>query len=837
MPFCFYETPGGCKFADCPFCSFTGKRVSAKKFSMKKIFIVLIVSQLSPSLFAQTITIRDKTTLQPLAGVSLSAPALTVQTGSDGKADASVFRGIPEINLQLVGYQMVVLVTSVLEKGDTEVLLVEKINELQEVVVSANRFEEKRQNILPQIEIIKAKDIAFQNQPTSAEMLQNTGNVFVQKSQMGGGSPVLRGFEANKVLLVVDGVRMNNAIYRGGHLQNVITVDGNMLERTEIIFGPGSVLYGSDALGGVMHFYTRNPVFSNSPTQLTFKANAFARYASAYNEKTEHFDFSAGSANISYIAGFTFSDFGDLKQGKNRNDFIGELGKRNFYPERIGSQDVMTVNDKPEIQKFTGYRQWDFFNKLVIRPSNIVSHTLNLQSSNSTNVPRYDRLSETDNQGKLKTAEWYYGPQKRLFGSYCLLLGNQNPFYDQARLTLAYQNIEESRHNRDFGSNNLDHRIEKVDVYTANLDVEKRVGKQEFRYGGEAAFNRVNSTANRENILNKSTISWKTRYPDGGNRMNSLGLYATATQEIFPRLHVSYGIRYSYVYLNSLFRDKQFFPFPFDEVTQKNSSLTGSLGWVWTPSDVWRLSFNLASGFRAANVDDVTKVFDPPAGTLLVPNPDLKPEKTRNIDLNISRTFNRSITLSLTGFYTSYTDAIITLPFTFNGQASVMYDGSAKKVVASQNAQKAYVYGFNANLLADVNENLAFSGTFNYTYARIRGTDSSPETPLDHIPPTYGKISAMYKQQQFKGEFFMLYSDSKRLQDYSLSGEDNIQYAFADRGLPGWYTLNLRTLWQVNKFVQLQAAVENITDRNYRLFASGISAPGRNFVITLRGSI
>ena len=93
-------------------------------------------------------------------------------------------------------------------------------------------------------------------------MLAQTGEVFVQKSQMGGGSPVIRGFEANKVLIVVDGVRLNNAIYRSGHLQNVITLEPSELESAEIVFGPGSVIYGSDALGGVMDFHTREPRFA-----------------------------------------------------------------------------------------------------------------------------------------------------------------------------------------------------------------------------------------------------------------------------------------------------------------------------------------------------------------------------------------------------------------------------------------------------------------------------------------------------------------------------------------------------------------------------------------------
>ena len=95
---------------------------------------------------------------------------------------------------------------------------------------------------------------------------------------------MIRGFSANSVLIVVDGVRMNNAIYRGGNLQNVISIDPLSLENTEVLFGPGSVMYGSDALGGVMQFRTKTPGFiSDESPQL--EATSVLRYSSAANQK------------------------------------------------------------------------------------------------------------------------------------------------------------------------------------------------------------------------------------------------------------------------------------------------------------------------------------------------------------------------------------------------------------------------------------------------------------------------------------------------------------------------------------------------------------------------
>src|SRR5687767_2135635 len=171
---------------------------------------------------------------------------------------------------------------------------------LGEVVISANKFAERKRNVNQKIDVISSQQIAKTNAQNTGDLLINTGNIFVQKSQQGGSSPVLRGFEASRVLLVVDGIRMNNAIYRAGHLQNVITIDQNMLERVEVLYGPASTLYGSDALGGVVHFRSKQPKLSTTD-QLLATGVAFARFSSANNEKTIHSDVSIGGRKFAWL--------------------------------------------------------------------------------------------------------------------------------------------------------------------------------------------------------------------------------------------------------------------------------------------------------------------------------------------------------------------------------------------------------------------------------------------------------------------------------------------------------------------------------------------------------
>ncbi|MCD6091663.1 MAG: TonB-dependent receptor plug domain-containing protein, partial [Bacteroidales bacterium] len=274
---------------------------------MKKNIILLFLSiSCTWVSFAQTIKITDNTTMQALANVAIFSisPKAAVITNWDGEADLSLFKQADSIQMTHLSYNTKIFSYAELAALNFKVALIEKSFSLDELVVSASRFEEKLQDVAQPIQVIKSKELAFVNQQSSANVLENSGNIMVQKSQLGGGSPVIRGFETNKVLIVVDGVRMNNAIYRGGHLQNVITLDNSMMEKMEIVFGPGSVVYGSDALGGVIHFYSKNPVLSETDATLV-KANAFTRYSSVVNEKTGHVDFSIAGKKFGSLTSIT----------------------------------------------------------------------------------------------------------------------------------------------------------------------------------------------------------------------------------------------------------------------------------------------------------------------------------------------------------------------------------------------------------------------------------------------------------------------------------------------------------------------------------------------------
>ncbi|MDF7813185.1 TonB-dependent receptor [Hymenobacter sp. YC55] len=706
---------------------------------------------------------------------------------------------------------------------------------LNEVVVSANRIQGERKLDLPQqVDVLSARQIRLLNPATTADALLQSGWVFVQKSQLGGGSPVLRGFEANKVLLVVDGVRLNNAIYRAGHLQNILTVDANSLERTEILSGAGAVMYGSDALGGVISLYTKQPKLADGGTSgPQVHTNNLLRYATAAREKTAHTDVSLGWQRWALLTSITATDFDDLRKGRNGMDKYPGFGEVKQYVERQDGKDVVVNNDHPNQQKFTGYRQLDVVQKVLFQPQVGQRHTLNLQFSTTSDIPRFDRL-QTYRNGALRYAEWEYGPQKRLFASYQLELTRQNKLYDVLRLTPAVQDIEESRLVRDFGVNERQENTEKVRVLSTNLDLFKDLGQHELRYGAEITHNKVRSIGEGVNVLTGAVRPIATRYPNGST-YGTLGAYAAHRWEITDHLIFSDGLRFSNVQVEAAF-NRQFFDSPYNTVKQNSSSLDGNVGLVAMLPAGLRVSGLVATGFRNPNVDDLSRTFEQTTGTgqtigtLIIPNPTLKPERVVNYELELSENIENRLLLAVTGFYTNLRNALVVRPFAApDGQTTTQYNGKTYQTVATVNTGQARIYGISSRAQLALPAHLRFDGTLTYTHGRDRTAD----VPLDHISPIYGRTALTYQLRRVLAEGSALFNGRKTVAQYSPSGEDNLPQA-TPAGALGWYTLNLRTSYQLTPRWALQAGLENILDTNYRVFASGISAPGRNLFVTVR---
>ncbi len=731
-----------------------------------------------------------------------------------------------------------------------------KLINLNEVIFSANKAEENKSDVPYMIDIIKAKDLELSNPQTSADMLSNTGNIMVQKSQAGGGSPIIRGFEANRVLIVVDGVRMNNAIYRAGHLQDVITIDNSMLDRTEIVYGPSSVIYGSDALGGVMHFYTKNPLFGDE--KMNFKLNSYLRYSSANKEKTGHVDFNLGFKKLASLTSINFSDFDDLRSGYARTP-NAEFGRCNYYvgSNLSGTADSMIRNTNSNIQKKSGYSQIDFMEKLLFKANDKVNVGLNLQYSSSSEINRYDRL--TDYSGaNLKYAENGYGPQKRTLLSIYSTIKSDGKLFDNMRITAAYQDVAQERFNRKFStsytsassSNNKTVNLEKVNVYSLNVDLRKKIKeKHELSYGVETVANKVISTATKTNIYTGANITpVDTRYPNGGSKTTNVGAYLSHSLEINEKLILTDGIRFTYNSLTSTFDTAKAissFQFPYTSVKQTNNALNGNLGLVIMPEQNIRFTILGSTGFRAPNVDDMSRVYESAGSSVVVPNAKLKAEYAYNIEGGVATTvLDNRVKFEATYNYTLLKNAIVMNDFQYNGKDSLMFNGVMSKVKASQNVDEAFIQGLFGAITADLTDHFSFKTTITYTIGQYHkkltplSDDANHDTiiPLDHIPPIFGQTGLMYHFKKFDSEIYARYSAPKSSKDYSLGAEDNESYSadVVNGYMPGWVTFNIKTAYHVTENATINLGVENLFDTHYRLFASGISAPGRNLMVAVR---
>jgi len=729
-----------------------------------------------------------------------------------------------------IGLFTLLLITSISINAQVVLKKMDSVKTLSEVVVYANKFPTASKNIIQTIGLITDKTL-IQQQANTADILTASGQVFVQKSQLGGGSPIIRGFEASRVLLMVDGVRMNSAIFRAGHLQNIITVDNMILDRVEINYGPSSTMYGSDALGGVVNLFTKNPTLNTSTAWKT-SGNAVLRYANGQNENRQHIDVNIANNKWAYLTSFTSSSFGDLRQGNNRLAAYPDFGKRLFYVTNTNGIDIANDNSaNVNIQKTTSYTQTDLLQKIMYKPTANTEHLLNIQLSNSSDINRYDRLTETS-KGLPVYSEWYYGPQIRNMLGYKYSASALKGYFQELTVNTSYQHLEESRISRKFKSTNKDYRVENVDILGVNADLLHKQTNGNIHFGLESYYDIVKSTAYRNNISTSVRSAITTRYSDGPTNMAYQALYLQQTKYLNDHWVLNDGIRLNMVQLNAQFKDTSLMHFPFTEAKQSNAAFTGNLGLAYNAENGYKLAFGLSSGFRAPNIDDLTKVFDTKTGYVVVPNKDLKPEYTYNAEVNLSKS-TTAFSWGASLFYTWFKNALVADKFTWNGQSKIIYQGVLSDVYATQNKAKAIVYGFNVNGRIRIMENTDIAGT--YTYTKGTYNDGVKEMPLDHIPPSYGRIGIKHTNDIWNAEVFSVFNGWKHIEDYNLNGEDNEIYATKD-GMPGWMTLNFASYYTPTKKLSVGFQIENIADLNYRYFASGISAVGRNYILSCRYS-
>lgn len=779
------------------------------------------------NLSAQIVKVIDASSRKPISNVYLFSNDNSAMTGDDGTTSIAAFNKEDVIKIQHPAYENKKLTVAEIKANAFVIMLREAVIIMDDFVISANRWEQNTAEIPIQIEKIGINQVDFYQPQTTADLLNLADNVFIQKSQQGGGSPMIRGFSANRLLIVVDGVRMNTAIFRSGNLQNVISIGSNMIESAEVILGPGSVMYGSDALGGVMDFHTVTPSFSTSG-RLQTEGRVISRVSSANGERSLHGELSYGFDKLAGLTAFSLNSYGDIRMGKTK----GREGYENIeYIRRLNGTDVIERNENPLIQRNTSFDQFNFMQKFSLRPSQAFKVDYGFHFSTSTDIPRYDRLIERRN-GQLSSAEWFYGPQIWVMHNFTVQHLASTPFYDSAKLVLGYQFFEESRNDRRFRNETLRNREEQVNALSISIDLDKKLNKKNsLFYGFEWVTNDIRSVGNSLNILDSTRTSIASRYPNNSS-WNSLAAYLSNKFFISDNLVMTSGVRFSSFNLDSSL-DPTFFDFPYTNLDIQNSALNGSIGLAWKINPKTQWSVNLSSGFRAPNIDDAAKIFDSSPGAVVVPNPNLKAEYAYNIEMAISQKIGEMVKLELASFYSKLTNAMVRRPDTFNGQSQIIYDGVLSNVESIQNADNAEIYGLESAIVVRFSDPLSFKVAYTITDG-----ETSDGEPVRHVAPAFGSARLIYNTNVFKAEFFSLFNNELANENLAPSEQDKVDiYASDSNGLPfspGWLTVNVRFSYELSEQFRLQGGIENIADLQYRPYSSGIVAPGRNYQLGVR---
>lgn len=800
------------------------------------------------TLFAQEVLILDENN-NPIPNVALfnENQKISALSNINGEVNISRFKNNELIYIQHPLYQSPPI------KKET-ILLTNKISVYETVYTLPDIYlneEKNTDNIKNSSEkkiFITREEINKLNNENIADLLETKGGISVQKSQFGGGSPNIRGFEANKILLVLDGVRLNNAIYRSGHVQNIISIDESILEDVAVIFGPSSVLYGSDALGGTIHMKTKNIYFKNNPE---FKTNFFTRYASGYNGFSTHFSFNYQSKKFSIFNGITSRDYGNVIMGQNRSHGYENWGQVYHYEENGN----IVENPDLRVQPNTGYQQLDWINKMMFKINDYWRLTSNTQYSTTSNIPRFDKLNDVDYDNGIcemcgeampKYMYWYYGPQNRFFSSLNLQGFKKNKLFDRSEFILAYQEVTESRNQQKITEDSLTIREEVVDVFSLNTNFKKG----NFSYGSESIINFVSSSSNLDGVIQDLGA---TRYPSGGSTLFSSAIYINYFQSLNEKFQLEIGARSTFSSLGAHFGDSvrdnlNIYGPGGANITSNTHILSGNIKFVYYPNSSWKISSVTSKGFHSPNIDDMGKIFVK-GDNLTIPNPELKPEYAYSQEVSITKEVTNNFLVYGTAFYTHIENAIIkdTIYLTEGWLEPinyVWYENEKLWTFANQNLGQAKVYGYTLGLEARLFDNYKLYSDINFTKSK----NEEGRGPLAHIPPTFGKLLIEREVGKFQFSCDIRYALKKSIDEYDHAGVDNaeespissIVYSETNEetityaGVPKWETINLNCNYTINKKTSIQLSLNNLLDKHYKVFASGISAPGRSFVITLR---
>ena len=651
---------------------------------------------------------------------------------------------------------------------------------LDTVQVTATKRPESTLHIPAATTIVGGARLRETAPQTPMDALHGEVGTFVQQTTPGQGVVIVRGLKGSEVLHLVDGFRLNNAIFRNAPNQYIALVDGQSLDRIEVVRGPSSTLYGGDAMGGVVQMLTPELDFSGDTWTWDGRLRAIA--ASADDSLIGRAEVRGGREGMGFALGVTSQEVNDLRSGDG------------------------------ETRPFTGFtqRSLDFKWQADIAPGHELMFSL--QYSEQPRTPRHDALVPGFGQTAPENTIFFFEPQERRFAQLRWRIDNPNALFDNGELRIGRQIVVDDRRTLATGTPNLEHEGNRDTTTGVTGQFGKAIGEyHHLSYGFEFYRDDVDSSKTRTNINNGAFSVRAPRFPNG-SRMDGMAIYA-ADDWRRGRFDLNYGLRYSRFDIK----------IPTDGITPGFSltpdDLTGNVGFAFELNDDVRLVANLGRGFRAPNIFDLGVFGVRPGNRFSTPNPDLKPEYVTSLDGGVKFGGER-FSGEVIAFRSSYRDKITSV---LTGNVI----GGALEV-QNQNVARLDLWGVEAGARYRMpSPDLELYATATFTRGE-EDTDTGT-MPADRIPPLYGKLGARWQIRESLGvEAYGFYATR---QD-RLSSRDLVDPRVNPQGTSGWGTLNARVSWRASEHFNLSLRAENLGDKHYREHGSGLDEPGRNFILT-----
>ena len=648
---------------------------------------------------------------------------------------------------------------------------------MERIVVTSGRHATRLLDTSQATTLVTGEELSNKSLTIPIDALRGEPGVFVQQTTPGQGIPIVRGLKGSQVLHIVDGFRLNNAFFRNAPSQYFSLLDPLNIDAVEVVRGPASTLYGSDALGGAVQVFTRRP----QPTggEAWQQGRVVARYATADDEFLGHTELQAGKGNHAFKFSATYQNVGD---------------------RRTGSGETIDVSD---FTARSGSFSW------VWQPSNRDELVFDLQYANQPNTNRVDALTVGFGQTEPSSITFQFEPNNRIFGKLKYSRSNPFTFADNLVIQTGFQQIIDNRRAQDVGETFETREFNQSELFGTTLQLDKQLGNHFITYGAEAYLDTVRSTRFETELDTNVGQQVASRFPDNST-FDSYAIYIHDQWQVHDRLRADFGIRYS-LYDIDLASN-----FGTPTASLNPDDVTGNVALTFSINDQNRLVAGFSRGFRAPNIFDLGTLGERPGNRFNISNPDLTPEQVFNYELGW-RFQNQAIAFEVFTFYSDINN-LITSAITGD------IDSTGRVIVQSENLNSSEVYGAEAGVDWIINDELSFNAIVNY----VRSTEvfeDGTTTPGDRIPPLNGQIGLIWRpSNRWRIEpFIYAAADQNRLSDRDISDT-----RINPDGTPGFVTLNVNASWAATSDFDIRFRLENITDNSFREHGSGIDAPGIN---------